>query len=186
MEYSLFFQDPSYPVFEETCVDIEELWEEDGLPHYYQKLNAQGEVLGDDEHKWLMVRDITTGLVWEVKSVDAAVHDNYSLYDLDNARAYIQELNKANWGGSSAWRLPTVRELFSILNYNYYRPCVDPMYFPHTIPDCYWTEQSESDWDDGFWVVNFLDGSLVRDIGGLEYYIRAVCTKSDKMCEANL
>ena len=39
-------------------------------PHFYIKLDSSGNDLPDKATEWFMVRDNTTGLIWEVKTDD--------------------------------------------------------------------------------------------------------------------
>lgn len=58
-------------------------------------------------------------------------------------------------GFSSGWRLPTLRELFSIVHRGVINPAIDTTYFPGTVNNRFWT----SDTSGGFvWGVYFSDG----------------------------
>lgn len=75
----------------------------DGLmqPRHYRRQNL--EVIGP-----LLVRDPTTGLVWQTKGPE------YTL-DWMQAGAYVIQLNRQGWLGRTDWRLPTIEELLTIL-----------------------------------------------------------------------
>jgi hypothetical protein len=68
--------------------------------------------------------------VWEKKSADGTIHDvNALLYTWDDSFAvHIAGLNAANFAGHSDWRLPNVRELESIANYQNFSPAVSPAF----------------------------------------------------------
>ena len=76
------------------------------------------------------VTDIRTALSWE-KKTDANVN---SVYNWDDAFAYVAELNTMNGGagfaGHNDWRLPNVRELLSIVDYGRSNPSIHPIFGP--------------------------------------------------------
>jgi uncharacterized repeat protein (TIGR02543 family) len=87
-----------------------------------------------------MVQDNVTGLIWEVKTDDGSVHDKDNTYTWDDAQnVFIAELNSANFGGYSDWRLPTIKELASLVNLGKSNPTIDDDYFPNTGMMCTWS-----------------------------------------------
>ena len=71
------------------------------------------------------ITDHNTKLVWEKKSSDGSIHDVNAGYAWANAFAvHIAALNAANFAGQDDWRLPNVRELQSIANYENFNPSV--------------------------------------------------------------
>jgi hypothetical protein len=46
---------------------------------------------------------------------------------------FIRDLNASSYGGYSDWRMPTVKELQSIVDYSYYNPSITIKYFPNTV-----------------------------------------------------
>src|SRR5436190_3929714 len=71
------------------------------------------------------VTDLNTGLVWEKLSDDGPVHDKDNLYTWANAfTAHVAALNFTSFAGYNDWRLPNVRELQSIVNYQNVNPAV--------------------------------------------------------------
>ena len=96
----------------------------------FSKLGSKGEVLADSAMNWQCVKDNLTGLIWEVKTADKALHDGqqtYSWYNTDtntnggfvgeekvtNTQAFIKSVNQASLCGFSDWHLPTRQELES-------------------------------------------------------------------------
>lgn len=122
-------------------------------PISYTKLDGNGNALTDDADSWVMVRDNDTGLIWETKTDDGTIHDHDNQYtwynsnlatncgnagtpgDGTNTENFIKALNNANYGGFSDWRLPTLRELCTII---YDMPpqelSINTNYFPNTHP----------------------------------------------------
>jgi hypothetical protein len=103
------------------------------------------------------VHDNVTNLIWEVKTADGSLRDQnwyYTWFDgvngapdtgtgvlsdhcFNSARCdtfkYAADVNAAGLCGmNSGWRMPTRRELFSIVNYGAYNPPIDLNYFPNT------------------------------------------------------
>jgi hypothetical protein len=90
-----------------------------------------------------MIRNNVTGLIWENKTNDGTIHDNGNTYTWcdtnpdsnggdagtcgtgTNTEDFIKALNDAVIGGFSDWRLPTMEELRSILNYNRFNPATE-------------------------------------------------------------
>ena len=139
-------------------------------PMSYTKLDGEGNELPDSAESWVMVRDNVTGLIWEVKTNKDGVanyddpHDadnEYTWYDPDPATNgggdagtesehdtldFIEELNNANYGGHSDWRLPSREELRSIVDYGIPspRPTVDVSYFPNSGSSHYWSSTTSA------------------------------------------
>ncbi len=103
----------------------------------FTKLDGQGRELPVDAPRWAMVRDNRTGLIWEVKTRDGSIHDMGNTYDWTGAHeAFIDELNKTQFGGFSDWRLPTTDELRSI-RVKGSEPYINLDFFPNTAPTSY-------------------------------------------------
>ena len=75
------------------------------------------------------VTDNTTGLMWQKQ--DDGVRRTW-----DQALEYCKGLSL---GGHSDWRLPTVKELQSIVDYAKHNPAIDTMFFPDTKASVYWS-----------------------------------------------
>jgi len=130
-------------------------------PPSYTKLDGNGNDLSDDATSWVMVRDNVTGLIWEVKTDDGSIHDKDNRYiwydsspetnggdpgtpgDGTDTEDFIDALNFEGFGGFSDWRLPTIKELSSIVNSGTYNPAINTDYFPPHIvegmPAYYWS-----------------------------------------------
>ncbi|MDO9111584.1 MAG: DUF1566 domain-containing protein [Desulfatirhabdiaceae bacterium] len=166
----------------------------------YTKLDVSGNALSDSAASWSMVKDNVTGLIWEVKTNKNGVknysdpHDadnTYSWYDRNpgssggyagtpekgkDTEAFINALNAAQFGGYSDWRLPTLQELNSIVNYDISSPgpTINATYFPNTQSSFYWTSTPSPGYDYRAWVVGFDDG-YGHNYGKYgQYYVRAV------------
>jgi len=70
----------------------------------------------------LTVKDEVTGLTWQQN------HDIKTLYWTETQKV-IDEMNKQNYGGYNDWRLPTIKELYSLWNGSNGWPYIDTKYF---------------------------------------------------------
>src|SRR5262249_5481923 len=72
------------------------------------------------------ITDNNTGLMWEKQSDDGSIHDKDNVYTWADAFAvHIAGLNAgAGFAGHTDWRLPNVKELQSIVNYQNVNPAV--------------------------------------------------------------
>jgi murein DD-endopeptidase MepM/ murein hydrolase activator NlpD len=130
-------------------------------PHSYTKMDASGNDLPDNATAWPMVRDNVTGLIWENKTDDGTIHDKDNTYNWQNAQdILIAQLNAANFGGYSDWRLPTLLEL-SLLVYAgkpYPGPTINTTYFLETALAPYWSSSTVAGFPDRAWRLHFSNG----------------------------
>jgi len=145
-----------------------------GPKRSYTKLGANGVELPDSATPadgWIMTRDNVTGLIWEIKTNKDGTKDYANPHDADNyytwcdhnsntnggnegtcgdgndTEDFINALNSAHFGGFSDWRLPTVKELSTLVNSNipYPGPTIDTAYFPNTVSSGYWSSATGAD-----------------------------------------
>ena len=139
------------------------------------KMDAQGLYLADSATAWAMVYDTASGLIWEVKTDDGSIRDRDYVYDFSDAQAvYIAGLNAADFGGLTGWRLPTVRELMTLVHRDRMDPASDSAYFPLTAADGYWTSTANSVYTYEAWQVDFATGAVGSENKTVTYRVRAV------------
>jgi hypothetical protein len=104
------------------------------------------------------VTDTWTGLMWQRCAlgqpwVDSSCSGNVYGYSYEKAKSDSETNSLA---GYNDWRLPTIKELLSIVAYNRYNPAVDPQGFPEfTDSSEYWSSTPYVKNDERFWFVNF-------------------------------
>jgi len=144
-------------------------------PQSYTKLDEQGNALPDGVLSFAMVKDNVTGLIWEVKTNHGSIHGKDNSYNWQDAQnVFITQLNELNFGGYSDWRLPTVKELASIVNSGRYDPSINADYFPNTRSSRYWSSIIYTYNSDNSWYVDFDEGKVLFDNRLHPYYVRAV------------
>lgn len=139
---------------------------------------------GTGANQWGCVRDNVTNLMWEVKQADSTSQLRHQDHRYTwgntantttpstcggtlatcNSDAYVAAVNAAGLcGQTSGWRLPTERELLSIVHYGASNPAIDTAYFPNTPSYYYWTSDQYPPAPAYAWVVSFYNG----DSGGI-------------------
>lgn len=108
--------------------------------------------------------DTRTGLVWQTATPE-------NMLTWKEALAYCEELNLGNrWN----WRLPTIKELESIVDLSVCVPAIDPS-FQETRNDDYWTSTTYDENRYYAWVIDFSTGAggTIRKTND-SAYVRAV------------
>jgi hypothetical protein len=102
------------------------------------------------------VRDNVTGLIWEGKTT-ANMNDEYTFA---GAATYAISANTAALCGATGWRVPTRRELLSIVHHGAHSPAIDTNYFPNTTIYWYWSSDIYAPDPTQAWFVFFKVGTL--------------------------
>jgi hypothetical protein len=133
---------------------------------------AIGLIDGMPSHTPTCVHDNVTDLTWEVKT---AANMN-TTYTWAAATTYAGTVNVAGLCGSNLlWRVPTRRELLSIVHYGTNNPAIDTNYFPNTVCIVYWTSDVDAaDPANNAWVVSFSVGNTVADTQTFNQCVRLV------------
>ncbi|MFT3926610.1 MAG: DUF1566 domain-containing protein [Myxococcales bacterium] len=103
------------------------------------------------------VRDTATKLTWQQSPpLDAK--------SWDDAAVYCRELDL----GGKGFRLPTIKELHTLVDETKSNPSIDPKAFPGTAPSAYWTSSHLTNFEHDVWTVSFdqgFDNWVEDDVG---------------------
>jgi hypothetical protein len=157
-------------------------------PHSYTKLDANGNELPESATSWTMVRDNVTGLIWELKHNNDNVKNYADHNDADNTytwydgipngpdtQDFINGLNAQNYGGHHDWRLPTIKELSTLVDSDRYpNPSINTVYFPDTMTYYYWSSNASAGNYNHAWYAYFFYGKVATIYKNLGCYVRAV------------
>ena len=168
----------------------------------YDKLDAAGNLIDAASTEWSCVRDAATGLVWETKA-QSGLRDQAHRYAWSNTdmtrnggdtggtfevaicgdslngngcttENYLAAVNATNFCGASDWRLPSQRELLTLLHSGVSQPAINPAYFPNTASAVYWSANTYGR-DPAFaWGVNFGYGGANADYKSRPFHVRLV------------
>jgi len=134
------------------------------------------------------ITDNNTGLVWEKLSTDGSVHDKNNTYTWSQAfSGHVATLNGASFAGQNDWRVPNLKELWSIANYQNATPAVSSAFNNNcgstgcSVMTCsciapsgfYWSSSSYAA-PTSAWTVLFDDGSTSVGPKSLSESVRAV------------
>ncbi|MBI5675184.1 MAG: DUF1566 domain-containing protein [Nitrospirae bacterium] len=135
------------------------------------------------------VTDNNTGMMWQKCSVgqnnDATCSGTAVTYNWYKASGtYNATYNPSsqyvcgslNLGGYSDWRLPSKKELITIVDYSipYPGPTINATYFSNTVASYYWSSTTNAYYPYYAWNVNFYDGYVYYYGKYYSYYVRCV------------
>jgi len=135
------------------------------------------------------ITDNITGLMWEKLSDDGSIHDkDLQFAGLTAAIGKATTLNGANFAGHNDWRVPNLRELASLPNYEYYNMAIPPIFHTGCVGGCtvltcsctksniYFTSTNYQGYQPACWKINMTDGDIYAGDKVDTHYVRLVRT----------
>ncbi len=114
------------------------------------------------------VRDTKTGLTWQRATPTA-------LYAWADAKTYCASADVSTALGGTGWRLPTMRELMTLLDYSMATGArIDPAAFPGTPLSSFWSASLLAGFSTSAWYVDFSAGVPSTRANTLTFYVRCV------------
>ena len=99
--------------------------------------------------------DNETGLEWSLENFSPMPwHEDMKKFD-----------------GSDGWRVPTIEELLTLVNYEKYDPATK---LPNMLSSYYWSSTIDASVTNYAWIVHFRSGTSYRDVRSNSRYVRAV------------
>ncbi|MDD5016352.1 MAG: DUF1566 domain-containing protein [Atribacterota bacterium] len=86
----------------------------------------------------------------------------------------LSACDNLTYAGYTDWRLPNVKELQSIVNYQNVGPAINTTYFPNAQSDYYWSSTTYAGYSVYAWLVYFNDGNVSFDYKFNPYQVRCV------------
>ncbi len=116
----------------------------------------------------VLVHDTKLKLIWQDDNATKTTRLNY----LD-AKEYCKNLSLE---GKDDWRLPTIQELQSIVDFRRYKPAINEV-FKNTTPRLYWSKTLYSGDKNRAWYLFFYDGRSHYYLHSNDSYVRCVRDK---------
>ena len=118
------------------------------------------------------VSDLTTGLMWQQEPPKSTM----------NWHEAIKYCSGLTLGGLDDWRLPTLPELFSLIDYSREIPAIDPIMGATKVSSGYWSSTTRAGYTDGAWLVGFYYGGVYGGYKSSSFYVRAVRVATVNQC----
>jgi hypothetical protein len=136
------------------------------------------------------ISDYVSGLMWEKLSDDGSIHDKDTLFlGLSAGIAKATSLNGMSFAGYTDWRVPNIRELGTLPDYEYFNMAIPPIFRTGCTPGCnvltcsctksnvYMSSTVYLGHTPAIWTYNMTDGDMyAQETATASLHVRAVRT----------
>jgi hypothetical protein len=146
----------------------------------YTKLDKYGQPLNNEADNWAMIKDNTTHMIWEVKQSMDGIKDYQNPNDADNTYSWhesytvVDQLNQNSFGSYTDWRIPTIKELVSLVHLSNDEIALDSLFFPSMKSNSYWSSSTYESYRNNIWCIDFSTGNDLSIGKSEKTYIIAV------------
>ncbi len=132
------------------------------------------------DHEDGSITDVQTGLMWSVCSLGQTYSDGQcsgsaKTFNWTQALQQAQIVNNAGGvAGKADWRLPNIKELGSIVEYQCHNPAINLVAFPDTPSATYWSATPDSRTEQQARSIYFADGSDLTPVVSDYRHVRIV------------
>ena len=132
-------------------------------------LISVGILMASFERKGVLVYDTKLNLIWQDNNATKTTRLNYP-----DAQKYCKNLSLE---GKNDWRLPSIQELQSIIDFTRYKPAINKI-FKNSIHRLYWSSTLYSADKNRAWYVFFYDGRSHYYLQANDSYVRCIRDKN--------
>ena len=115
--------------------------------------NTGASASGTPGTDWACTKDNHTNLIWSLQTVSSITWNGAT--STAGGSPIATHNTATRCGHATGWRVPTRRELLSIVHHGAYSPAIDGAYFPFTLSIWYWTNDRYAPGPSYAWSVNF-------------------------------
>ncbi len=134
----------------------------------------------DDLYNWYSTYPNTNGGGMGYADDDGAICYGYDPNDpatYCNTQAYVIRVNQAGWCGYHDWRMPTIEELRSLVDYSLPSPgpTIDTDFFPNQVNSQMWSSSPDASHPLGVWLLDFgYGGNWAGGKDMSQFFVRVV------------
>lgn len=130
--------------------------------------NTTAVATGTPSTDWACTKDNVTNLIWSLESGSG----DWTTYATTTLPAATNGATRC--GYNTGWRLPTRRELLSIVHNGTWSPAIDSAYFPSTQNNNYWSADAYAQDSANAWFIAFWNGCPSTNVKTVTLYVRLV------------